>query len=171
MSDITMRHILDVLEQPTTTKDGKSGKLWHAKTETAKRLLGRIKTVLDYAIVNEYRTGSSGRAQVTLPDGAKPRPWDATPTPLQLARARGHRWLAMLESGEVKSLRQIAEREKLDLRYIRRMVRLTSLSPYIVEAILDDALPSGSSLFDFSNEVPLLWAEQGGSSSSDPEAI
>ena len=68
----------------------------------------------------------------------------------------------MLESGEVKSLRQIAEREKLDLRYIRRMVRLTSLSPYIVEAILDDALPSGSSLFDFSNEVPLLWAEQGG---------
>ena len=114
---------------------------------------------------------SSGRAQVTLPSGAKPRPWDATPTPLQLALARGHRWLAMLESGEVKSLRQIAEREKLDLRYIRRMVRLTSLSPYIVEAILDDALPSGSSLFDFSNEVPLLWAEQGGSSSSYPEAI
>ena len=105
---------------------------------------------------------SSGRAQVTLPSGAKP--WDATPTPLQLALARGHRWLAMLESGEVKSLRQIAEREKLDLRYIRRMVRLTSLSPHIVEAILDDALPSGSSLFDFSDEVPLLWAEQGGSS-------
>ena len=105
---------------------------------------------------------SSGRAQVTLPDGAKPRPWNATPTPLQLALARGHRWLAMLESGEVKSLRQIAEREQLDLRYIRRMVRLTSLSPHIVEAILDDALPSGSSLFDFSNEVPLLWAEQGG---------
>ena len=105
---------------------------------------------------------NSGRAQVTLPGGAKPRPWDATPTPLQRALARGHRWLAMLESGEVKSLRQIAEREKLDLRYIRRMVRLTSLSPYIVEAILDDALPSGSSLFDFSNEVPLLWAEQGG---------
>ena len=59
VSDITMRHILDVLEQPTTTKDGKSGKLWHAKTETAKRLLGRIKTVLDYAIVNEYRTGNN----------------------------------------------------------------------------------------------------------------
>ena len=36
----------------------------------------------------------------------------------------------------------------------------------IVEAILDDALPSGSSLFDFSDEVPLLWAEQGGSSST-----
>ena len=86
--------------------------------------------------------------------------------PLQLALARGHRWLAMLESGEVKSLRQIAEREKLDLRYIRRMVRLTSLSPHIVEAILDDALPSGSSLFDFSDEVPLLWAEQGGASST-----
>ena len=54
-----MRHILDVLEQPTTTKDGKSGKLWHAKSATARRLLGRIKTVIDYAIVNEYRTGNN----------------------------------------------------------------------------------------------------------------
>jgi integrase len=35
------------------------GKLWYMKTETAKRLLGRIKTVLDYATVNEYRTGTN----------------------------------------------------------------------------------------------------------------
>lgn len=44
----------------------------------------------------------SGRAQVTLPSGgtAKPRPWDDAPTALQLALARGHRWLAMLESGQ-----------------------------------------------------------------------
>ncbi len=42
----------------------------------------------------------------------------------------------------------------------RRMVKLTSLAPDIVEAILDDALPSGSTLFDFSDDVPLLWEEQ-----------
>ena len=30
-----------------------------------------------------------------------------TPTPLQLALARGHRWLAMLESGEATSLKEI----------------------------------------------------------------
>jgi len=52
----------------------------------------------------------AGRKQVTLPDGkvGKPRPWDTTATALQLAFARGHRWLAMLESGAAKSLREIA---------------------------------------------------------------
>lgn len=66
----------------------------------------------------------------------------------------------MLESGKVKSLRGIAELEKLDERYIRRMVKLTSLAPNIVAAILDDDLPSGITLFDFSEDVPLLWEEQ-----------
>lgn len=57
VADITMRDILDVLQQPSDTDDPKSTKLWFAKTVTAKRLLDRIKTVMDYAIVNEFRTG------------------------------------------------------------------------------------------------------------------
>ena len=48
-----------MLEQETTAADGQTGKLWFMKTETAKRLLGRIKTVLDYATVNDYRTGTN----------------------------------------------------------------------------------------------------------------
>ena len=59
VSDIAMRDIKNVLEQETTTADEQSGKLWFLKTETAKRLLGRIKTVLDFATVNEYRTGNN----------------------------------------------------------------------------------------------------------------
>jgi len=59
VSDIAMRDIKSVLEQETTTADGQTGKLWFQKTETAKRLLGRIKTVLDFATVNEYRSGSN----------------------------------------------------------------------------------------------------------------
>lgn len=41
----------------------------------------------------------SGRKQVTLPidpvtgEPAKARPWNTATTPLQLALARGHRWL------------------------------------------------------------------------------
>jgi integrase len=59
VSDIFMRDVKNVLEQETTTTDGQTGKLWFVKTETAKRLLGRIKTVLDFATVNEYRTGNN----------------------------------------------------------------------------------------------------------------
>ena len=54
VSDIAMRDVKNVLEQETTATDGQTGKLWFVKTETAKRLLGRIKTVLDFATVNEY---------------------------------------------------------------------------------------------------------------------
>ena len=59
VADITMRDVLSVLNQETKVTETEKGKLWYVKTETAKRLLGRIKTVLDYAIVNEYRAGTN----------------------------------------------------------------------------------------------------------------
>ena len=104
----------------------------------------------------------SGRKLVTLPNGetAKARPWDTATTPLQLALARGHRWLAMLESGEAKSLKEIATREGIDNSYVSRMVNLTTLAPDIVAAILDDALPNHVTLFDLAVDPPLLWEEQ-----------
>lgn len=59
VADIGMRHVLDVLLQPTKHRDGRTGKLWETKTETAKRLLDRIRTVLDFATVNQYRSGTN----------------------------------------------------------------------------------------------------------------
>lgn len=59
VSDIAMRDVRNVLEQETVVDKNTKGKLWYVKTETAKRLLGRIKTVLDYATVNEYRSGTN----------------------------------------------------------------------------------------------------------------
>jgi len=99
---------------------------------------------------------------VTLPNGeAEPaRPWDTEPTPLQLALARGHRWLALLTSREVRSLREIARREGVDSSYVSRMVNLTTLAPDIVAAILDDALPSYVTLFELAVDPPVLWEEQ-----------
>ena len=77
------------------------------------------------------------RKAVTLPSGGKldSRPWDATPTPLQQALARGHRWLAMLESGEVSSMKEIARREGVDDSYVSRMVK----SPFRLSVILISA--------------------------------
>jgi integrase len=57
VADLSMRDVLDVMNQPSVANEPKSETLWKAKTVTAKRLLDRIKTVIDYAIVNEYRTG------------------------------------------------------------------------------------------------------------------
>ncbi|KQT10321.1 hypothetical protein ASG30_10775 [Ramlibacter sp. Leaf400] len=59
VAEVTMRDVLDVLLQQTECPDGEPGKLWYVKSETANRLLGRLKAVLDYATVNEYRTGNN----------------------------------------------------------------------------------------------------------------
>ncbi len=99
---------------------------------------------------------------VTLPDGktVQPRPWDDKPTPIQQALVRGHRWLGMLESGQAKSLTEVAEREGMDRAYVSRMVNLTTLAPDIVAAILDETLPDHVTLFDLASGTPLLWEEQ-----------
>jgi hypothetical protein len=104
------------------------------------------------------------RKTVTLPEGGAvdARPWDSSPTPLQLALARGYRWLAMLESGEVNSMKEIARREGVDDSYVSRMVNLTTLAPDIIAAILDETLPSEVTLFELAAGTPLLWEEQWG---------
>jgi hypothetical protein len=105
----------------------------------------------------------SGRKLLTLPSAdTGHRPWGGDATPLQMALARGHRWLALLESGEVKSLREIARWEGVDSSYVSRMVNLTALAPDIVAAILDENLPLDLTLFELAVDPPALWEEQRG---------
>jgi hypothetical protein len=101
-----------------------------------------------------------GRKLVTLPRGAQARPWDAGPTPLELALARGFRWLRMIESGEAASMSEIARREGTDHSYVARMLNLTTLAPDIVAAILDETLPADVRLVDLAISPPQLWTEQ-----------
>ena len=91
---------------------------------------------------------------------SKPRPRDTTATALQLAWARGHRWLAMLGSSEAKTLRDIAAREGVDNIHVSRMVNLTTLAPDVVDASLQNALPDHLTLFDLAVDPPGLWAQQ-----------
>ena len=67
---------------------------------------------------------------------------------MQLALARGHRWLAMLESGGAKSITKLAAREKIDNSYLCRMLNLTPLAPDIVAALLDATLPHHVTVHD-----------------------
>lgn len=48
VAKVELPHVMDVLEP-----------IWLAKTETAKRLRGRLEMVLDWATVREFRTGSN----------------------------------------------------------------------------------------------------------------
>ena len=59
VADIAMPHVLDVLQQHTKHRNGTAGKLWETKTVTAKRLLDRMRRILDFATVNQYRSGTN----------------------------------------------------------------------------------------------------------------
>jgi hypothetical protein len=103
----------------------------------------------------------SGRKQVVVPPGVSATPTgEAVPTPLQIALARGHRWLRLIEGGKVANLAAIAKIEKVDNSYVSRMVNLTALAPDIQAAILDETLPESVSLFDPAVDIPVLWGEQ-----------
>lgn len=99
-----------------------------------------------------------GSKRITLPNGEEGMAnLPKKPTAMQLALARGHRWLSMLESGEVKTMRELAAREGVDSSYVSRMINLTLLPPWTIAAILDDALPDDAILFDMAVDPPVVW--------------
>jgi hypothetical protein len=105
----------------------------------------------------------SGRKQVVVPPGVSATSTgEAVPTALQIALARGHRWLRQIESGKVANLAAIAKLEGVDRSYISRMVNLTTLAPDIQAAILDETLPDSVSLFDLAVDMPVSWGAQRG---------
>ena len=76
------------------------------------------------------------------------------------AIARAWKWQEELESGEYSTIEELASAKKIDVSYARRMFRLNSLAPDIVEAILQNNAPDHLSLRTLYRGIALSWAEQ-----------
>ena len=76
------------------------------------------------------------------------------------AVARGYAWYERLVSGEVDSLRAIAEELRVTERYVSRIFRCAFLAPDIVEAILEGRQPPQLTVEKLRLGAPLLWTEQ-----------
>src|SRR6516162_682977 len=77
------------------------------------------------------------------------------------AIARGRAWFDELVTGRVRSLQELAKRDGISRRYIRRLVGLAFLRPQLVEAILHGRQPvklTATRLTEL--DLPLDWAEQ-----------
>ena len=73
-----------------------------------------------------------GRKQVVVPLGISAGlNAVSAPTALQVALARGHRWLRLIESGKMANIAAIAKAEGVDRSYVSRMINLTTLAPEI----------------------------------------
>ncbi|QBG46033.1 hypothetical protein EGM51_00875 [Verrucomicrobia bacterium S94] len=74
--------------------------------------------------------------------------------------ARAFSWAELLESGKVKSVAELARSLYVDGSYISRTLKLTTLAPDIIEAILNGEEPDGLSLSKLVLSFPLDWEEQ-----------
>ena len=99
-----------------------------------------------------------GRKEMQLPGGtARPRRTDST---LVKALARAFRWKRMLESGEFATIAELAEREGIAPSYLTRILRLTLLSPHIVEIIMDGRRTSEVTMTQLLEPIPGEWVRQ-----------
>ena len=77
------------------------------------------------------------------------------------AIARGRAWFEELATGQARSLQDLAKRDGISRRYIRRLVGLAFLSPQLVEAILQGRQSvelTATRLTEL--DLPLDWTEQ-----------
>ncbi len=103
-----------------------------------------------------------GRKLVVTPDGspswAKPR--KRIDNVMVKALARAFRWQKLLEDGTYATIEEIADAEKINPSYISRILRLTLLSPVIVEMILDGRQPTSITLKNLQKGFPHGWCAQ-----------
>ncbi len=103
-----------------------------------------------------------GRKKIIAPDGADH--WATPPNnhddALLKALARAHRWQAVLESGQVGSVRELADREEIYNSYMTRILRLNLLAPDIINAILDGRQPEAMTLANLTKPFPVEWEGQ-----------
>jgi hypothetical protein len=100
-----------------------------------------------------------GRKLIVSPEGLE---WHAASSqvsrPLAKALGRAFRWRKLLESGDYSTIDEIAKTERVNASYVSRVLRLTLLSPKIVEGILDGG--ECPHLQDLLNPFPACWSQQ-----------
>ncbi|WPB83740.1 hypothetical protein [Sediminicoccus rosea] len=104
-----------------------------------------------------------GRKVVVMPAGEQITPAAlasrADPAVVK-ALARAFRYQRLLDEGRYGSVTEFASAEKIDRGYLGRLLRLTLLSPDLVEEILDDRPFPNHGLLRLLASVAENWAEQ-----------
>ena len=99
--------------------------------------------------------------RLVLPAAAMPNESSRCDPTLLKANARGRAWFEELAAGRARSLRELAERDGITRRYVRRLGDLAFLSPELVEATLQGRQPvelTAKRLAEL--DLPLDWTDQ-----------
>jgi hypothetical protein len=80
--------------------------------------------------------------------------------PLVQCLARAFAWTGIIESGQVRSISELARKLNVDGSYITRVMKLSTLAPDITLAILNGEEPEGLSMSKLFQPFPEDWMEQ-----------
>lgn len=102
-----------------------------------------------------------GRKLIVAPEGStvpveKPKR-DET---MIRAIVKAHRWRRRIESGQAKSITDLAALEGVTDAYVCQLLPLTCLAPRLIEAILDGRQPKGLKLGRLKSEISESWNDQ-----------
>jgi hypothetical protein len=82
-----------------------------------------------------HATQRGGRKEMRLPASAPVRSSANCDTSLK-ALARAFRWKRMLDTAEVSTVNDLAAKERIARSYVARILRLTTLAPAILDAVV-----------------------------------
>ena len=102
-----------------------------------------------------------GRKIIILPDQEASMLLPAK-DPMILARtlARAHAWTELLESGEVNSISELADKLSLNVSYVGKILRLVGLSPTIQQQVVAGKAPANLTINKLKSTIPTSWEEQ-----------
>lgn len=103
-----------------------------------------------------------GRKVIVLPDGSHGHPVPAATIDNTMIKsiARAFRWQKLLENGTYTCLDDIARSEKIGASFVSRIIRLSLLSPNVVDAILEGRQPAELTMKELLEPFPVEWVEQ-----------
>ncbi len=81
-------------------------------------------------------------------------------TPLKMAILQAHQGMAQLTSGKASTMREIANKLKMDRSHFNRLVQLANLAPDIVKLIWENRQPETLTLDKLRRGIPESWDEQ-----------
>ena len=104
----------------------------------------------------------AGKTVIVLPDGSRgvARRGATIDNSMVKLIVRGFRWQRMLYEGKFTSIEDLSTAEKINPSYVSRVLRLSYLSPKIVEAILDGKGPARLTMKDLMEPFPIDWQKQ-----------
>jgi site-specific DNA recombinase len=133
-------------------------KEWNACNEDSRRQAsaGRHLLKLECSFTLARRRGE---LRLVLPDSSTRSGQPSSP--LLKAIVMAHGWKERIVAGQIYSIQQLASEAKLNSRYAARILRLSALSPEIVDGVVHDGRLADQPLSHVVSGLPLNWHDQG----------